>query len=539
MDELKVNGSPDTVLEDFLRAAVSQSDSSKASTSELEGAKHNRPVSRWAGVFELFRTKSKRYLAKDPQGSSLKVLSKRFSSSMRELVGAVKSPIVDDDFKYFKPNWRNFTLSELQAATNSFQQENLIGKGGYAEVYKGCLRSGQFVAIKRLTRGPQDERTGDFLSELGIMAHVNHPNTTKLIGYAVEGGLYLVLELLPNGSLANMLQMSTQKLDWKIRYKAAIGTAEGLRYLHAGCQRRIIHRDIKAANILLTEDFEPQICDFGLAKWLPERWTHLTVSKFEGTFGYLAPEFLMHGIVDEKTDIFAFGVLMLELITGRRALDFSQQSLVLWAKPLLKKNRIRELVDPSLADDYNLLQLNLMVLAASLCIQQSSIRRPQISQAREDSLVMEIVAKLQEQFIEFISALYHEGFLDDQFLQLQKLQDESNPDFVFEVVSLFFEDSEKLINNLAAALQQQVVDFKQVDSHVHQFKGSSSSIGAQRVKNACIAFKNFCEEKNMEGCVQRLQQVKQEYFLVKSKLETLLRLEQQILAAGGRIPDLS
>ncbi|KAF3631850.1 Receptor-like cytosolic serine/threonine-protein kinase RBK2 [Capsicum annuum] len=380
MDKLKVNGSPDTVLEDFLRAAVSQSDSSKASTSELEGAKHNRRVSRWAGVFELFRTKSKRYLAKDPQGSSLKVLSKRFSSSTRELVGAVKSPIVDDDFKYFKPKWRNFTLSELQAATNSFQQENLIGKGGYAEVYKGCLRSGQFVAIKRLTRGPQDERTGDFLSELGIMAHVNHPNTTKLIGYAVEGGLYLVLELSPNGSLANMLQ-SRCFLWSQTWYKAAIGTAEGLRYLHEGCQRRIIHRDIKAANILLTEDFEPQICDFGLAKWLPERWTHLTVSKFEGTFGYLAPEFLMHGIVDEKTDIFAFGVLMLELITGRRALDFSQQSLVLWAKPLLKKNRIRELVDPSLADDYNLLQMNLMVLAASLCIQQSSIIRPQISQA--------------------------------------------------------------------------------------------------------------------------------------------------------------
>ncbi|CAN4098211.1 unnamed protein product [Withania somnifera] len=151
---------------------------------------------------------------------------------------------------------------------------------------------------------------------------------------------------------------------------------------------------------------------------------------------------------------------------------------------------------------------------------------------------MEIVAKLQKQFMEFISALYREEFLDDQFLQLQKLQDESNPDFVFEVVSLFFEDSEKLINNLAAALQQQVVDFKQVDSHVHQFKGSSSSIGAQRVKDACMTFKNFCEDNNIEGCVQCLQHVKHEYFLVKNKLETLLRLEQQILAAGGRIPDL-
>ncbi|XP_016502193.1 histidine-containing phosphotransfer protein 1-like [Nicotiana tabacum] len=152
---------------------------------------------------------------------------------------------------------------------------------------------------------------------------------------------------------------------------------------------------------------------------------------------------------------------------------------------------------------------------------------------------MEIVGKLQKQFIDFINALYHEGFLDDQFLQLQKLQDESSPDFVFEVVTLFFEDSEKIINNLAATLQQQAVDFKQVDSHVHQFKGSSSSVGAQRVTNACIAFRNFCEQKNLEGCVQCLQHVKHEYFLVKNKLETLLRLEQQILAAGGTIPVLS
>jgi len=163
--------------------------------------------------------------------------------------------------------------------------ENLIGKGGYAEVYKGCLPNGQLVAIKRLTRGTADEIIGDFLSELGVMAHVNHTNTAKLVGYGVDGGMYLVLELSEKGSLASVLYGngssffpftffrvnicsklsfgwslgSKEKLPWCTRHKIALGIAKGILYLHEGCQRRIIHRDIKAANILLTEDFEPQV----------------------------------------------------------------------------------------------------------------------------------------------------------------------------------------------------------------------------------------------------------------------------------------
>lgn len=169
--------------------------------------------------------------------------------------------------------------------------ENLIGKGGYAEVYKGCLPNGQLVAIKKLTRGSQDDIIGDFLSELGIMAHVNHPNTAKLVGYGVEGGMHLVLEFSKKGSLASvlhgiilllnnfpstnillffflirtfnsivLLHLGTKEnLPWCIRYNIALGTAKGILYLHEGCQRRIIHRDIKAANILLTEDYEPQV----------------------------------------------------------------------------------------------------------------------------------------------------------------------------------------------------------------------------------------------------------------------------------------
>ncbi|XVF42051.1 hypothetical protein PTKIN_Ptkin01aG0329100 [Pterospermum kingtungense] len=146
------------------------------------------------------------------------------------------------------------------------------------------------------------------------------------------------------------------------------------------------------------------------------------------------------------------------------------------------------------------------------------------------------VLQLQKQFIDYKASLYNEGFLDEQFTQLQDLQDENNPDFVAEVVSLFFEDSERLLNELTKSLEQQSVDFKRVDAHVHQWKGSSSSIGAQRVQKVCIAFRNYCEEQNVEGCLKSLQQVKHEYSLVKTKLETLFKLEQQIVAAGGSIP---
>ncbi|MED6184350.1 hypothetical protein PIB30_046569 [Stylosanthes scabra] len=148
------------------------------------------------------------------------------------------------------------------------------------------------------------------------------------------------------------------------------------------------------------------------------------------------------------------------------------------------------------------------------------------------------VLQLQRKLREHQAAMIREGFLDDQFSQLQKLQDESSPDFVIEVVKMFFDDSENLLNNMTRALGQVPVDFKQVDAHVHQYKGSSASVGAARVKNVCATFRNFCEAQNLEGCVRCLQQLQHEYSLLKNNLQYLFRLQEEIQAAGGSIPTI-
>ncbi|XP_073105709.1 receptor-like cytosolic serine/threonine-protein kinase RBK2 isoform X1 [Elaeis guineensis] len=378
-DTLEVTevSSPRGVLEDGLRCSDSETSSSKASTSCSETQVLSNISSLWKGFFLFWKQKSMRRLSSFPPLGVPKLSRKK---SSRETHDPRSNTTTDCDNCCFKPSWKNFTLSELQKATNNFKPENIIGKGGYAKVYKGSLEDGQLVAIKKLTRGTADERTKNFLSELGIIVHVNHPNTAKLIGVGTEGGMYLVLQLSSHGSLETLLCGSKEKLNWDVRYKIAMGTATGLEYLHERCQKRIIHRDIKAANVLLTDDYEPQICDFGLAMWLPDKLTHQTVSNFEGTFGYLAPEYCTHGIVDEKTDVYAFGVLLLELITGHRAINSSQQSLVMWAKPLLEKNDIKELVDPFLNDAYDLEQVRSLAQIAYMCIQHSSVLRPRMSQ---------------------------------------------------------------------------------------------------------------------------------------------------------------
>ncbi|XP_050381521.1 receptor-like cytosolic serine/threonine-protein kinase RBK1 [Argentina anserina] len=339
-------------------------------------------------MFDVLRKKSARRFSTIPLLGTSYELSR---SKLRRRLARIWSTDEDGEdneegrpdcegYLALKPSWRNFDYAELAIATANFKPDNLIGKGGQAEVYKGILNNGEVIAVKRLMKKEKEtekeDRIGDFLAELGVIAHISHPNAAKLLGFGIDGGLHLVLQFSPHGSLASLLFGSEKIMEWNIRFKVAVGVAEGLRYLHHDCHRRIIHRDIKASNILLSEDFEAQISDFGLAKWLPEKWTHHVVFPIEGTFGYLSPEYFMHGIVDEKTDVFAYGVLLLEIITGRRAVDNSKQSLVIWAKPLLDSGNMKELADPRLEDNYDPVEMKRIMTVASMCIRHQSTRRP-------------------------------------------------------------------------------------------------------------------------------------------------------------------
>ncbi|CAN1222876.1 Probable receptor-like serine/threonine-protein kinase At5g57670 [Linum grandiflorum] len=235
----------------------------------------------------------------------------------------------------------------------------IVGRGGYSEVYRGDLCDGRTIAVKRLAKDNKDaNKEKEFLTELGILGHVCHPNTATLVGCCIENGLYLVFSFSQNGNLSSALHGKDEVLDWETRYRIVLGVARGLHYLHKCCKRRIIHRDIKASNVLLGPDYEPQV-------------------------KYLAPEYFMHGIVDEKTDVFAFGVLLLEIISGRRPVDSSMQNLLLWAKPLMESGNVAELADSKLEGRFEEYQMHRVVLTASYCVRQSAAWRPSMTEVLE------------------------------------------------------------------------------------------------------------------------------------------------------------
>ncbi|CAH9079607.1 unnamed protein product [Cuscuta epithymum] len=284
-------------------------------------------------------------------------------------------------------NQSSFTYEDLAAATGGFSKEKLLGQGGFGYVYKGVLPNGKDIAVKCLkTNSGQGER--EFQAEVEIISRVHHRHLVSLVGYCISGAQrMLIYEFVPNNTLEYHLQAPGRPvMDFETRLKIALGTAKGFAYLHEDCHPRIIHRDIKAANILLDYNFDAKVADFGLAKLSNDTNTHVS-TRIMGTFGYLAPEYAASGKLTEKSDVYSYGVVLLELITGRRPIDVNNDdddNLVDWARPILASavdgGSFEEIVDPRLENNYNSNEMRRMVVCAAACIRHSARRRPKMSQ---------------------------------------------------------------------------------------------------------------------------------------------------------------
>lgn len=303
------------------------------------------------------------------------------------------------------PGLKAFSFNELKTATKNFRPDSLIGEGGFGYVYKGWIDeqtlspsrpgSGMVVAVKKLKpEGLQGHK--EWLTEVNYLGQLHHPNLVKLIGYCLDGeNRLLVYEFMPKGSLENHLfRRGPQPVSWATRIKVAIGAARGLSFLH-DAESQVIYRDFKAANILLDADFNAKLSDFGLAKAGPtgDR-THVS-TQVMGTQGYAAPEYMATGRLSARSDVYSYGVVLLELLTGRRAIDKSkvgvEQSLVDWAKPYLgDRRKLFRIMDTKLEGQYPQKAAFTVASLALQCLNPEPRSRPKMSE------VLEELEKLQD-----------------------------------------------------------------------------------------------------------------------------------------------
>ncbi|KAH7433486.1 hypothetical protein KP509_07G071600 [Ceratopteris richardii] len=275
-----------------------------------------------------------------------------------------------------------FSLSDMQKATNRFHAENKLGEGGFGSVYKGLLPDDSYVAVKVLSVGSRQGQQ-EFMNEVKLITAVQHRNLVKLKGCCLEGGqAILVYEYLENSSLDKILFDNFPKcLDWGTRFEIILGVARGIVYLHEECQIPIIHRDIKASNILLDTNLKPKIADFGLARLFTEDASHVT-TKIAGTRGYMAPEYAVRGKLTVKADVYSFGVLVLEIVSGRRNQDSKESEekefLIDWAWSLHEQNGVLGIVDPLLGE-YPEDEVLQTVHVALLCVLPTAQMRPTMS----------------------------------------------------------------------------------------------------------------------------------------------------------------
>ncbi|KAL1205157.1 putative LRR receptor-like serine/threonine-protein kinase [Cardamine amara subsp. amara] len=278
-----------------------------------------------------------------------------------------------------------FTWRQLQVATNNFDEANKLGEGGFGAVFKGELSDGTTVAVKQLSsKSSQGNR--EFVNEIGMISGLNHPNLVKLYGCCVEKNqLLLVYEHMENNSLALALsEKSSLKLEWAARQKICEGIARGLEFLHEGSTIRMVHRDIKTPNVLLDDNLNAKISDFGLARLHEKENTHIS-TKIAGTIGYMAPEYALWGHLTEKADVYSFGIVAMEIVSGKSNMKQKEGgdhvSFINWALTLEQRGDIMEIVDPMLESEFNREEAVRMIKVALVCTNTIPSLRPLMSEA--------------------------------------------------------------------------------------------------------------------------------------------------------------
>ncbi|KAE9619714.1 putative protein kinase RLK-Pelle-DLSV family [Lupinus albus] len=287
-------------------------------------------------------------------------------------------------------NFRVFTYKELKSATDNFHASEKVGEGGFGSVYKGRLRDGTFVAVKVLSVELDSMRgESDFVAELATLSNIKHQNLVGLRGCCVEGThRYLVYDYMENNSLHNTFLGSEEgriRFSWLSRKHVSIGVANGLLFLHEELKPHIVHRDIKAKNILLDRNFTPNISDFGLAKLLRDEVSYIS-TRVAGTLGYLAPEYASTGQVTRKSDVYSFGVLLLQIVSGLTAVDAYQESerfIVEKAWAAYEANDLIRMVDPVLNMNYSVDEALKFLKVGLLCVQEKANLRPRMSEVVE------------------------------------------------------------------------------------------------------------------------------------------------------------
>ncbi|XP_010439203.1 PREDICTED: cysteine-rich receptor-like protein kinase 14 [Camelina sativa] len=274
----------------------------------------------------------------------------------------------------------------IEAATDKFAMSNKLGQGGFGEVFKGMLPNGTEVAVKRLSKA-SEQGAPEFKNEVVVVAKLHHRNLVRLLGFCLEGKeKILVFEFVPNKSLDYYLFDPTKKgqLDWTKRYNIIRGITRGVLYLHQDSRLTIIHRDLKAGNILLDVDMNPKVADFGMARIFGIDQSGANTKRIAGTRGYMPPEYLMHGRFSTKSDVYSFGVLVLEIICGRNnrfvhQSDTTVENLVTYAWRLWRNKSLLDLVDPTISDNCQTEEVTRCIHIALLCVQHNPTDRPSLS----------------------------------------------------------------------------------------------------------------------------------------------------------------